>query len=703
MIAAGVCAVVGFGIVVLKRSRPRPFQAIDNVVIITMDTTRADRIGAYGYSRSDTPNIDRMAGEGVLFKNAYSPVPLTLPAHCSLFTGTYPPFHQVRNNGNYSLPKPIRTLAEILIDHKFHTAAFISSFILDSRFGLNQGYETYDDHLDASGRIKHYTTERGADGTFGVFSNWFSQKHPGRFFAWIHFFDPHFPYSPPEPFASRFPDDPYDGEIAFMDRAIGKVVARLRDGGILEKTLIVLAGDHGEAFGEHGEYGHQIFCYQENLKIPLILYVKDQWEGGLTIQPPTGLVDVMPTVLDILRIPIPAFVQGESQYPRIRSDKTGDDRKRDLYFESHYPYENMGCAAISGMLHNRFKWIDLPKSELYDLANDPLEKNNLLFQKNITAHQLKEKFGKLRGGITVSTVDARRTFGTLDAERLETLGYISFGNEKTGSPARADPKDRIAAFTVYTQATRSDDAGNAEKAEEGYLHSIRMNPGFGSAYGKLGDLYSKRNRYEDAVNIYSQGIRMSPGETHLKVQLAAVLVTLNRPDEALSILEKPETESGPDFRVQTNILAGEIWERKRQFGNAISCYQKAHEIEPDNPDLTKKLLHLLHSQKRFSDALRIYRRLEESNPEENRIVQDMAVLYAQTGDLENAGIYFKKALSMKHGPNLFFDYAVVLSRKKDYHNAILYMKKFLDLSNPEDPLTRTARQAIRDFSEKNPH
>jgi arylsulfatase A-like enzyme/Flp pilus assembly protein TadD len=703
MIAAGMCAIVGIGIMVSKKSRPRQFQAIDNVLIITLDTTRADRIGAYGYRQARTPNIDRFAEQGILFENAYSPVPLTLPAHCSLFTGTYPPSHQVRNNGNYALARQVQTLAETLLDHKFQTAAFISSFVLDSRFGLNQGFETFDDHLTAPGKIKLYSTERRAEETFLVFSSWLEHRRAGRFFVWIHFYDPHFPYTPPEPFASQFSNNPYDGEIAYMDQAVGKVFARLQETGALEQTLIVLVGDHGEAFGEHGEFGHQIFCYQENLRIPLILYANDQSKNGWKMKQQTNLVDVMPTILDILGIPIPSSIQGESLLPLIRDDRTENEGKRDIYFESRFPYENMGCAAISGLLHGRFKWIDLPKSELYDVVNDPKEKSNLILPKNILAREMKRRFDDLRKKISEPSFDSTRRLSPAEMKRLETLGYLSIGNRQTESSIRTDPKDRIAAFTVYTQATRFDDAGDAEKAEEGYLQSIRMNPEFGSAYGKLGDLYGRLHRYDDGVKIYSEGIRKAPGETHLKIQLAAILIALNRFDEALSILTRLENESGPDFLVRTNLLAGEIWERKRRFENAIACYQKAHNIESDNPEITKKLLYLLHGQNRFSEALQIYHQLEDTNPEDGRIVQDMAILYARTGDLENADIYFKKAMALKHDPKLFFDYAVILSRKKDYQNAILYLKRFLDFSNPEDPLTKTAQQAIKDLAEKNPH
>ncbi|GAH87365.1 unnamed protein product, partial [marine sediment metagenome] len=234
--------------------------------------TRTDRLGCYGYQKAKTQNLDSIAANGVLFMNAYCQVPLTTPSHCSILTGTYPLYHQVRNNGNYSLSPDLTTLAEILKGRGFQTAAFVSSFTVDSRLGLDQGFDVYDDNFVEGQAFKSLNSERKAENVFASFSRWLDQNQSGQFFCWVHFFDPHLPYDPPSPFREEFPDDPYDGEIAYMDHYTGKVVEKLREKKLLGRTLIILAGDHGEAFGEKEEVGHGIFLYEGTMRVPLLFY-----------------------------------------------------------------------------------------------------------------------------------------------------------------------------------------------------------------------------------------------------------------------------------------------------------------------------------------------------------------------------------------------------------------------------------------------
>ena len=276
-----------------------------NVLLITMDTTRADRLGSSGYPAASTPNLDSLAGSGVSFADAYSPVPLTLPAHCTILSGLYPLAHKVRNNGNYSLPGQVTTLAEMLGRRGYQTSAFVSSFVLDSRFGLGRGFSVYDDDF-ASGGAKTYRSERNADAVLAAFSRWLAGRAQGRFFSWVHFFDPHAPYDPPEPYRQRFAGSLYDGEIAFMDHAIGGIMALLKEKGLLADTLVVVAGDHGEAFGEHGEFGHQVFCYGENLRVPLIFNAPGHLPKNLRLRQAACLTDILPTILDFLQARSPS-------------------------------------------------------------------------------------------------------------------------------------------------------------------------------------------------------------------------------------------------------------------------------------------------------------------------------------------------------------------------------------------------------------
>jgi len=261
------------GIFLLLRKGGKGFEP--NVLIITLDTTRADHIGAYGCKSAQTPNIDRLAGEGTIFRNCYALIPMTLPSHCTLFTGRYPMAHNVRNNAKYFLNNSEFTLAEALHAKKYQTYAVIAAFVLLSKFGLQQGFDIYDDILNPHELAHNFKSEIPAQEVYEKFSGWLAKNSSQNFFAWVHFYDAHDPYNPPAAFAKRFANNPlgrYDGEIAYVDMYVGKIIDDLRDRGLLEKTLLLIVGDHGEAFGEHQEHGHAIFCYEENLKVPLIFH-----------------------------------------------------------------------------------------------------------------------------------------------------------------------------------------------------------------------------------------------------------------------------------------------------------------------------------------------------------------------------------------------------------------------------------------------
>lgn len=288
-----------------------------SVLLITLDTTRADRLGCYGYSKAETPNIDWFASRGVRFANAYASVPLTFPSHCSIMTGTYPLYHGARNNGNYRLHSDLLTLAEILKDKGYNTAAFVSSFTVDSRFGLDQGFEIYDDDFRRGQAFKALNAERRAEEVFEPFSSWIETRKRGPFFCWLHFFDPHLPYDPPSPYKEKFAHELYDGEVAYMDYYVGKVIEKLKEKNLLSQVLIVLAGDHGEAFGEKGESGHGVFLYEESLRVPLIFYADYRLPVNRIIKARVRLIDIMPTILDLLEITIPKEVQGKSLLPYI--------------------------------------------------------------------------------------------------------------------------------------------------------------------------------------------------------------------------------------------------------------------------------------------------------------------------------------------------------------------------------------------------
>ncbi|MCJ7643243.1 MAG: sulfatase-like hydrolase/transferase, partial [Candidatus Aminicenantes bacterium] len=370
--AAGLGILIYFFIISLGRNRVAlPGTPSYNILLITLDTTRADHLGCYGYKPAKTPNLDRLAQEGIRFARVYCPAPLTLPSHASIMTGLYPVTHGVRNNG-HDLPSGIRTLAEILKGRSYSTAAFVSSFSMDSRFGLDRGFDVYDDTFQSESPFKTQNAERRAKETFARFSRWLEINGKDKFFGWVHYYDPHLPYDPPSPSKEEFEKDPYDGEIAYMDRYVGAVLERLKELGILERTLVVIAGDHGEGLGDKVETGHGIFLYEETLRVPLILYNPAVFPRSQVIESQVRLVDVAPTILEIIGLKNEAAgMTGQSLVPWLR----GKSRKDlDSLVETVYPRENFGWSELVGLVSGRWKYIQSPRSELYDVKNDPGER-----------------------------------------------------------------------------------------------------------------------------------------------------------------------------------------------------------------------------------------------------------------------------------------------------------------------------------------
>ncbi len=677
-----------------------------NVLIITLDTTRADRIGIYGYKPARTPNIDAIAREGVRFENAYTPVPLTLPSHCSIFTGTIPLYHNVRNNGRYRLPEQVDTLAEILKRKGFVTAAFVSSFTVDSRFGLDQGFDTYNDNLLVNkGQVKTYHSERPAALVFEDFALWFkthsSKNKRKKFFAWVHFFDPHLPYSPPEPFKSRFQRNPYDGEIAYMDVYVGKIIDLLKEKQVLQNTLIVIAGDHGEAFGEHGEFGHMMFCYEENLKVPLIFYCHNRLPGNRKIVSRVNLTDILPTILDFLEITIPPHLhpQGISILPLIEG-KTIEVGERIFYIESLFPEESLGCAPVKGLIKGDYKFIDLPRPELYDLGKDPYEKENLFLKKNAKAKKLKHilfRFIKQYDSLALK-FKSGRTLSLEEERKLKSLGYFSTSQKRLkGGKLRdpSDPKDKVDSLTEFLKGNRSRGEGKIDEAVLHFNRAIEMNPTFSWPYSTLALVYFENGKIEEAIKVLQKGIVRNPGEYQLQIDHSMLLKKQSRFDEAIKILYALDIQGPVDLSTEINYLLGDLYTKKGDIKSAILSFRKALDTEPENQVIKKQLVYLLHKSQKFSEALEIYLELEKTTPDDTGLLSNMAVLYDQLEKYSLSKSYYKKLISKKPPVRAYFSYAVLLAKTGDLKEAVKQMRRFIDNYSPNDALKNSARQYLK--------
>jgi len=481
-----------------------------NVLFITVDTTRADRLGYYGYTKGRTPNLDSLAQNGVRFANAYAPASLTLPSHCSIMTGAYPLSHAVRNNGSYTLSPDKLTLAKFLAAKGLKTAAFVASFSLDSRFGLGSGFDLYVDNFGEGS-----PAERTAEEVYSVFSAWFDKLKDERFFCWVHFFDPHLPYSPPPPYRGKFADRLYDGEIAYMDFVIGEVIAEIKARNLLGRTLVVVAGDHGEAFGEKREAGHGVFLYEMALKVPLIFYAENRLPVKKVVPARVRLIDVMPTILNILNLPMPESVQGISLVPYIQGKKKND---LDSYIETYYPKENYGWVPLLGLISRGWKYIRAPKEELYDLKTDPNETKNIFLAEPKKVADLKDSLDTLVKESLGQGSPGQRTLTAEERDKLRSLGYVGY-SDKTAQGEIPDPKDKLDELKMIQDAEKFEFEGNFQAAAELNEKMLARRPNVASSYDNLSFDQARMKKFDAAIQTLKRGLEKIPRSEILLARL----------------------------------------------------------------------------------------------------------------------------------------------------------------------------------------
>jgi arylsulfatase A-like enzyme len=420
-----------------------------NLLVITLDTTRADAIGAYG-GRAVTPTLDHLASTGVVFEQASTVAPLTLPAHCSLFTALFPPSHRVHENGE-TLASQSVTLAERLKARGFHTGAFVSSFVLDHQWGLNQGFDVYRDLATQPGPIDRESLRRPADRVVDDALGWLHEVGGRRFFGWLHFYDAHAPAQPPPEFASPNGQDPYVGAIGFVDFQLSRVMTFLDERGLLDRTVIVIVGDHGESLGEHGEASHGLFVYESVMRIPLIIRAPSAGMQGRRMVDPVRIVDVTPTVLDLLGQPPAPATDGQTLVPLMNG--AVKELKLEAYSESRYGFDRFGWSPLMALRQGRFKLILAPRPELYDLASDPHEMMNLYGQRAGLAATLTRRLQRIGQPADTERAANIPAMDSATRARLAALGYVNGFVSRSPRDAErlADPKDRIELYRRFTE------------------------------------------------------------------------------------------------------------------------------------------------------------------------------------------------------------------------------------------------------------
>ncbi len=636
---------------------------IGRVILISIDTCRADHLGCYGYWRNTTPNIDTIAAEGIVFNNAFTSVPITLPSHSSMLTGTIPLYHRVRENVNYRLSESNITLAEILQENGFETGAFVGAFVLDSQFGLDQGFDTYNDSLKKENKVTFMFAERDAEEVTYTADKWLEQHRDDKFFLFLHYFDPHSPYN----FHKRFgfmskagqPSsvDRYDSEIAYTDDCIGKVIKKLKDLDLYDSTLLIITSDHGESLGEHSEKSHGYFIYNSTLHVPLIIKIP-KGPKGKRIDDLAGLVDIVPTVCSSLGIPVGQHIQGRDLNALFLNESDSIE-ERFLYCESLVSTK-FGLNPFLGLVSNGWKYIHTSKPELYDLKKDFREKNNLYAQYTQQGRIMQDKLDWILKTYDRSQSDSGNKM-VLDEEskkRLESLGYISDStvddtirfDENSSDPKKfievynfIDKFLPLAATKKYDEAERlcndmlaewpgmiqvyyylgllAVDQKNNQAVITNfskYLEDIDLDSGDFSvqfkpkhqcavAHSNLGDVFQQKGQGERAVEHYKKALSYDPYMESVHSNLSVAYIQLGKHDLAINHLNKA-LDLDPDF---TNALNNMAWllasaedKKIKNADEAVKLAQRACELSGyNNYDFLDTLSIAYAAAGRFTEAI----------------------------------------------------------------------------------------------------
>ena len=549
-----------------------------NVLLVTIDTLRADALGSYG-GRAITPNLDRLASRGARFTFAHSHAVVTLPSHASILTGRYPYEHGIRDNTGYRLAQTHATAATRLKAQGFATGAFIGGFPLDQRFGLGVGFDVYDDNLDnsrtpgASASVSNEERERRADAVVSSALEWIGRQS-GKWFVWVHVYDPHVTYDPPGEWKTRFPADPYLGEVSWTDAALGPLFDRLASQP--RPTLAIVTSDHGEGLGDHGELTHGVFAYESVLKVPLIVSeIGSRGRGstgtGVTVGSPARHVDLLPTILDATGAPADATLPGAS----LRPSRAGDAANRPSYFEAMTPTLTRGWAPLRGVLVGREKLIDLPIAELYDLGADPAEQRNLFATRTDRAPVLLNVLKTYN--VAPPGRPQKETPETL--ERLRSLGYIGGGSAAVREvhTEADDPKRLIELEQTMTRAADAFRQGRLDEAIEMYKSVIAKRADTEDAYRKLALAYWRGGRAADAITTLETALRNGVTQSEVRIKLGQYLAQAGQPDKAIALLAGEQGDD-PDAL----IALGNAYQLADRPADAIPTYKRLLEIDPSS-------------------------------------------------------------------------------------------------------------------------
>ena len=614
-----------------------------NIVVVTVDTLRPDRLGCYGYAKIKTPNLDRLAEKGTLFENAVCQVPITPPSHASMFTGTYPVVHQVRNVAGFNLDPSHRTLAKMLQERGWQTAAFVGAAVLAKATGLNQGFQTYDDTMNHP-ELGVASPQLRAGRVIDRALEWLAkQSHQSPFFLWVHVYDPHAPYDPPAPFKNEYSREPYDGEIAYVDRELGRLFNAVETRFPPDKTLFTVLSDHGESLSEHGENTHGVFLYDSTLRIPWILSGPGI-PSGKRVKEQARTIDLLPTLVSLLGGGLPSESQGTSLLPALSGQKVNTDVS---YAESLIPKIDMGWAELRAMRTARWKYVRAPRPELYDLDKDPQELANVIQQHPVEAEKLESQLRDLTStGAGRPEEIQSKTINAETERQLRSLGYVSAGSHRRLVLAGngADPKDRIHILQLVDEAT-------TRQTKIAPLHRIRLleqalkeDPANSRVYLVLGVGYEINRRDQEALALYRSGIERHVGATSkLYARVARICGRQGMVDAAiqayeLSLESDPTSIETQEELAMAYLLRGRMAEAERILKGILVLNEGSAKAHNSLGWIALKRRDVSLAREHFEKALQL-------DPDLIDAYINLGMLFKETGDFEQARSSFETFLS----------------------------------------------------------
>ena len=630
-----------------------------NVLLITIDTVRADHVGAYGAATGATPAIDRLAREGVRFADATSQAPLTGPAHAAILTGDYPARFGVRDNATTPIPSGVGTLATLLKSRGYRTGGFVGAFILGAEYGFAQGFDSFDATFAKFNAGMKLQAQRRAGEVTDAALKWLNPQSairtpqsalrnpqsPSPWFAWVHYYDAHAPYDPPSAFRTRFRASPYDGEIAYVDSNIAKIVAALEQSGQLDRTLVVVLADHGEGLGDHGEQEHGLFLYESVLHVPWVMRLPGRASAGTVVKTQVRSIDVMPTIAAIVGTPAPK-VDGQNVMPFV-----GGAAPRDpvpSYAETFYPKWHFGWSELKSVRVGDWKYIDAPKPELYDMRTDAAEQKNAIDARGPLAGGLSAELMKIAGGFgAAATTDAPQPDPETLA-RLRSLGYV--GIAAPSSTGRGpDPKDMVPKLEMFkvgiSRAMDALDRGDADIAVTELKKLVALNDRSYELHLFLGDAYSAKHQWDDALGEYAAARVLNTHSAAPFVSEARVYLSQRNVPKAVDAIEaavKIEPTSG-----EVAVVRGSILEEQGRSADAVAQYEAAIRANGSDPQARAHLASVAMDLRRYDLAKSQFEALIKLGYRPARMHFGLAQVAEATGDTKKAAAEYRLALQLE--------------------------------------------------------